>query len=76
MGARLIYNSMILSGSLAGGLVLLRLLAGLLAALAKGRGGSRWDRLYRIYFPKMENDCAEADNRDLGDDRRHHLPKR
>ncbi len=75
MGARLIYNGTVLAAVIGGSFFFLWLLAKGLAWLAIGKAGRRWDRVKELYFPKMENDRAEADNRDYGNDRRDHLPQ-
>ena len=64
MGARLIYNGTVLLTALGGSIFLLWQLAKGLAVLAMGKTGEPWDRIREIYFPRMENDRAEADNRD------------
>ena len=64
MGARLIYNGTVLLAACLGSILLLWQLAKRLAALAMGKGSRRGDRIKELYFPQMENDRAEADNRD------------
>lgn len=64
MGARLIYNGTVLLAALGGSFLLLWLLAAGIRGLAIGKAGRRWDQWKYMYFPKMENDRAEADNRD------------
>ena len=64
MGARLIYNGTVLLTALGGSIFLLWGLARRLTAVATGKAGRRWDRIIELYFPRMENDRAEADNRD------------
>ena len=64
MGARLIYNGTVLLATCLGSIFLLWQLAERLAALATGKADGRWGRIKELYFPQMENDRAEADNRD------------